>query len=710
MISRVVLLVQIALRNLRASPINMLVGFLILFGALFFVVMGSFLDSLASAMARSVVGSLAGDIQVYGAKSKDEIALYGGGMGGDQDLAVITEYPKIKAALTALPNVKSVVPMGMSSAIVPSGNVIDVTLAQLRDLYAARKGTAHDAALNTLPREELDRRIASEAAHVRQMIKVLESEARKAMEIVEGSITTPENVAALARVSQDAFWTELDQDPEPQLEFLENRVAPQVSDAQMLFLRYVGTDLEAFQDAFDRMEIKKGTRVPKGQRGFLIADLTYEEQMKLKNARRLDKIRDARATGRLIANDDELKRFVKENRTQTKDIVLQLDGLRTGKAVAGLQKLLDDPGTELAPLLEKFFDTTDETFDARYKYFYGELAPMLEMYRVRLGDSLTIKTFTRSGYMQAVNVRVYGTFAFKGLESSPLAGSVCLMDIVSFRELYGYLTADRAEELKQIQRAAGTKTVSRENAEAELFGDDATLETTAAATTIDLDKELAGAKEHRQRAEELARRSYTQAEIDDGVVLHAAVLLRDATKTGETIEQINALSDAQHLGLKAVPWQQAAGLLGQLITALKAVLFVSVGLIFFIAMIIINNAMMMATLQRTQMIGTLRAIGAQRAFVLGMVLNESLVLGVLFGGGGLALGAAFMAWMHTRGIPAFNDQARFFFSGPRLVPDLSPGSLLVAMVLILLVTVGSTLIPAFIATRISPLRAMQSDE
>ena len=42
---------------------------------------------------------------------------------------------------------------------------------------------------------------------------------------------------------------------------------------------------------------------------------------------------------------------------------------------------------------------------------------------MRIGDTLTIKAFTRSGYVQSVNLRVYGTFEFTGLEKSALAAS-----------------------------------------------------------------------------------------------------------------------------------------------------------------------------------------------------------------------------------------------------------------------------------------------
>jgi ABC-type lipoprotein release transport system permease subunit len=284
------------------------------------------------------------------------------------------------------------------------------------------------------------------------------------------------------------------------------------------------------------------------------------------------------------------------------------------------------------------------------------------------------------------------------------------MDIMSFRDLYGYLTADRKEELQALQQETGAKAVTREGAEAELFGGEGTVvEAHATPGLIDADQRLTGMGK-KLRQEDLVKRVYTQSELDQGVVLNAAVMLKDPAKLDATLEAINALSEAKDLGIKAVSWQQASGILGQVITFLKGLLFFAVFFIFVIAMVVINNAMMMATLQRTQVIGTMRAIGAQKSLVLGMVLTESVVLGLLFGGLGMLAGAGVLAALHAHGIAAPNDVAYFFFSGPRLLPELSLASLLVALGLILFVTVASTLLPALMATGISPLRAMQSDE
>lgn len=706
--SRLAMLIQIAWRNLLASPVNLIIGGLILAGTFLFVVVGGLLDSLNDSMARSVIGSVAGHIQIYSSKSKDELSLFGG-MGGDPDLSAVTEFPRIKEAVEQVENVKEVVPMGSSGALITAGNIVDVTLERLRNLYKARDGQLDDPRLKGLSREELDTRITSTRRHVRQMIKVLEADQKKALAILKDQAIDPDVVASLTKVAQDAFWDDFDKDAMGSLEFLENKIAPQVTDAQMMFLRYLGTDLDRFQTSFDRMQIIDGTPVPKGQRGFLVAKLFYEDQMKLKNARRLDKLRDAKAIGRLIANDDELKRFVKENRSQTRDIVLQMDDIKTAEATKKLQAFLGSTEADLSTLLSSFFDTTDENLEARHQYFYKELAPMVELYKVRVGDTLTIKAFTRGGAIQAVNVRVYGTFSFTGLEKSPLAGNTSLMDLMSFRDLYGYLTADKAEELKQLQRDTGAKTVSRESAEDALFGEGNTIVAEATAGIIDEEKSFTGVG-RRLREDDLVKRVYTDTEINGGVILNAAVMVKDPTKLTETIAAINRVSEEKNLSIKAVSWQQASGILGQIITFFRGVLFLAVLFIFGIAMVIINNAMMMATMQRTQTIGTMRAIGAQRSLILTMVLTESVVLGVLFGGVGILLGSGVMAWLHQRGIPAPNDVAYFFFSGPKLLPQLSSTNLVVALIIILLVTLISTLFPAMIATRVSPLRAMQSDE
>jgi ABC-type lipoprotein release transport system permease subunit len=702
MFPRLSLLGRIAFRNLLASPVNLIIGGLIMFGTIIFVILGSLLATLNTSMSKSITGSIAGHIQVYSEKSKDELALFGGTMGADPDLAAVNEFPKIKAALETVENVETIVPMGLAGALITSGNIVDTTLDKLRDLYKKK---------STEPSPELTAKIDSEKSHVRQIIKVLKGDAEKAAkDMLDEKQVDKEAVAALKRVDDEIFWTDFDTHPENSIEFLETKIASQLSDTAIVFIRYLGTDLDSFQKSFDRMKVVKGTTVPAGQRGFLVADFIHEDQMKLKSARRLDKLRDAVANGRSIEKDDELKRFVKENRTQTRDLVLQLDAINTGKMSQLLRDYLKSSQADITELLSEFFDTSDANVAERSSFFYASMAPLLELYRVKVGDMLTIKAFTKSGYIQNVSVKVYGTFAFTGLEKSPLAGSTSLIDMMSFRDLYGYLTADRAAELKELQKNTGAKTVARENAEDELFGEaSGDLVAQASNAVIDADQNIHGGQ-GKVRQEELIQRIYTKEELNSGVVLNAAIMLKDPTKLSETLKAVEAKAKSENLGVRVVSWQTASGILGQMITIFGLILFVIVSVIFGIACMIILVSMMMAVIQRTRMFGAMRAIGAQRSMILQMVLLESVILGLIFGAFGMLLGAGAVMLIGSKGIPAANDILYFFFSGPRLVPTVSVVPLLVALGLILIVTVLSTLIPAILATRISPLQAMQSDD
>jgi ABC-type antimicrobial peptide transport system permease subunit len=106
----------------------------------------------------------------------------------------------------------------------------------------------------------------------------------------------------------------------------------------------------------------------------------------------------------------------------------------------------------------------------------------------------------------------------------------------------------------------------------------------------------------------------------------------------------------------------------------------------------------------------MRAIGAQKFFVLQMILVETLSLGGLFGTAGVLLGSGLITWLGHVGIPAKNEFLYFFFSGPRLYPFLTAGNIALAFIIILFVTLFSTLYPAILATRVSPLQAMQAEE
>lgn len=699
MIQKLRVLVQIAWRNLFASWLNVIIGMVILGGTFLVVVGGSALDSLDRSMSQSITGAVSGDLQVYSAKSKDELAMFGGGMGGEPDMAVLPSFAKIKNVLSKVPNVRAVVPMGEKTALITSGNTVDVNLARLRE--AVKAAQAPDAPA------EVRARVESLKTHVRHLVEVLKAERKNADKLMDESAKDPRNEEAIARASSDEFWAGFDADPFGSLEYLENRIAPLLSDGDMVFLRYVGTDLPAFQKAFDRMQIVDGTAVPEGHRGMLMPKFFYEDSFKLKSARRLDQIKEEMEENHsTIAKDGELQRLVKENRTQTREILFQLDPLKSQQAAARLQKALGSQEKDLEKLLVQLFDTNDQNFQEHYRIFYSELAPLLELYRLRIGDPVTIKTFTSSGYAESQNVKVYGTFDFKGLEKSPLAGTMALMDLVTFRDLYGYLTAAQKAEIARLKAQSGAKDISREDAEAALFGEGSDV--VQEGKIEDIDEAAQMAPRDAQVNPELA--TFTQQEIDDGILLNAAVMLEDPSRSAQTVRDIEQASKDHGLDLKVVTWQQASGMIGQLVQYLRYAMYIIAAIIFLVAMVILSNAVLMATLQRVREIGTMRAIGAQRGFVRLMISVETLALGTAFGGLGLLLGSGLVALLGRVGIPAANRQLYFFFAGPRWFPQVSLSNVGVAYLIVLVVSILSTLYPAIVATRVSPVVAMSSED
>jgi ABC-type lipoprotein release transport system permease subunit len=714
---------QMAFRNLFASRLKtIIVGGIIFFGGLLVVVGNSLLDSVVAAMSRSVIGSVAGHIQVYNANSKDKLEVMGRMTMGDPDLTQLDDFSKVRASLLKVPNVKSVVPMGISGAMVTSGNTIDLALEKLRNAVKAEQAATTDA-----ERARARTDVESEKGHVRQIVSVLQGDQKNAKAVLDEKAIDPADAEAVAHAASVEFWRDFDKDPLGSLEFLENKIAPQAADADLLFLNYVGTDFQAFQKSFDRMKIVDGTMVPPGKRGFLFAKNVYEDQVKLKAARRLDKIKEGvDQQGEKIATDPDLKRMVRENQSQVREILLQLDAPKTADFRAKLQRELGSQETDVGKLLADFFQTDDQNFHQRYDFFYQELAPSLELYRVRIGDVLTIKAFTRSGYVQSVNVPVYGTFQFQGLEKSTLAGALNLMDMVSFRELYGFMSGEKLAEIKELQKEAGAHEISREDAEAELFGKpgagatatpapeakvpsrhiEATTTPGVSAVKHDLGESLGGKLER----EEARSRVFPPGEVEQGVVLNAAVIVKDPKKIKETIGAIEEQGKKDGLTLKAIDWQQAAGLIGQFVNVVRMVLYVAILIIFLIALVIINNALVMATLERVKEIGTLRAIGAQRRFILAMLVVEAIVVGFIFGGLGAGLGAVIVTLVGKIGIPAKSDIWFFFFSGPRLHPFIGTSNIIAAFVIVLLVSAFSSFYPAWIAMRVTPRQAMAEEE
>lgn len=686
------ILTLMAFRSLRGHKIKVaIVGSLLAFGTFLLVLGTTLLGNIEAAMEASITGSITGEIQLVSADAKDRLTFFGPEASSEQDLGVLADFETIAARVGELPEVRAVVPMGRYFGQPLLGSEFDEALEATEAARASGDPLALESQVVRLRRmiEEL------KASHILRMELDVDREARE------------EELAHLERATSDAFWEGFEEDPDGAMSFLLHEVARLGGDEHTMYLPFIGTDLEHFAASFQHFEIVDGEMPPPGERAFLANQPFYEEYMKNKVARSLDKIHEGRTLdGLTIATDPGLQEIVNQLERMTNKVTLQLGPRESALVEEGLRRQLPGVEGDLDELLTAFLQVDDDNFDARYRFFYDEIVPHIRLYRVPVGSTFTVRSMTKSGYPKAVNVKLWGTFRFKGLDRSILASAYSLVDLATFRDLLGLMTTEKRRELDAIRSELDLEELDPASAEDLLFGGDMEVEVFEADGAIDLDARLAAMLDD---AEPVAEATEDDDEAA-GTVLHAAVLLHDRADLAKTLARIDELSEREGLGIRAVPWSDVTGFIGQLVMVLRAILYVLIGIIFIVALVIINNSMVMATMDRIGEIGTMRAIGARRRFVLLLFLLETLVLGLISSAVGALAAMGLLGALGRSGIPARGDFFIFLFGGPALYPEVSLVNAAWGLVVILVVSVLSTLYPARLAAKVAPVVAMQQRE
>ena len=541
---------------------------------------------------------------------------------GNADIGEIEVFHTLREVAQGVSNVKTVVPMGLNIATVYTGNELDRVLEDLRNSVDAGGGAQS----------------AVYAGQIRQMLTEMIGEYEARLSVISDQATTKDDLATLTRAASDEFWTPFDEKPYPVIDYLEANVAKLASEGQLIYLRYLGTDLSLFKDSFSTFELVDGELVPPNARGLMLSKHFYEERVKNRVARLLDNIHEGiTKRGLTISGDGELGLKARQLPGQYGRITLQLKPDGAKALDEGLGKLMPEVEGELKDRVQAFLKVDDSNFAERYAFFYEEIAPRIRLYKVNVGDTLALRAYTRGGYARAANVKVYGTFGFAGLEDSDLAGAANLIDLVTFRELYGHMSDIQRAELSSIRAGVKAERADRETAEADLFGGDSDLEEEDDGGGFDEFEgvEIQGIKA--QRAKVMS--TFTQDEIDSGLALNAAIILEDPSKIEETQAQLEAALTAAGMQMKVVDWQKASGIVGEYITVVRLVLYIAIFIIFLVALVILNNSMVMATIDRTPEIGTMRAIGMHRSRVGTVFLLEALILGLVATSIGALIGA-----------------------------------------------------------------------
>ena len=313
---------------------------------------------------------------------------------------------------------------------------------------------------------------------------------------------------------------------------------------------------------------------------------------------------------------------------------------------------------------------------------------------LHVGDTvlLTGQNDVTGTKVREVPIRGIGTVtnAFGGLER------ISFVDATTVRGLAG-LTAVRSDA------GSSGSVAPTPTSEDDLFGGGSSLVGTtpsvaddeAAAASVDYDG-LLGDTTRRTEALALDNHAWHFVLVDAADGVAPTSLARQLNETG--------LADQ---GIVVEDWRWGAGFIADLALGVRTILNAVIAVTAIVALIIITNTLIISVTERAGEIGTVRAIGGQKAFVRSMLTLEVLMTAVGFGAIGVAVGSLTVGVLNAVGIQATNLFLQVLFGGAALHPVLSFGSLVAAILAVAVIGVVASLYPASVALRVSPARAMQ---
>ena len=168
------------------------------------------------------------------------------------------------------------------------------------------------------------------------------------------------------------------------------------------------------------------------------------------------------------------------------------------------------------------------------------------------------------------------------------------------------------------------------------------------------------------------------------------IKLNDSSQATSVVERINTQFPEVHAALTGEFADQMPDM-QSMDAMMGAISFLAI----FVGGIGVMNTMLMAVLERTREIGVLRALGWRRRRILGMIMQESLILGIV--GGAVGVGIAFGLGYLMANIPMVGDA---------LSPVWELVIFIRAIVIAISLGVFGGIYPALRATRLQPVEAL----
>lgn len=197
-----------------------------------------------------------------------------------------------------------------------------------------------------------------------------------------------------------------------------------------------------------------------------------------------------------------------------------------------------------------------------------------------------------------------------------------------------------------------------------------------------------------------------QRAMETDAVERVIVLLDDTDALPAVTPQIEAILASQPERYETRRWDQLAGYYEAVVALYSGLFRIFTGIVAVVVMFSVANTMTMAVMERMGESGALRAIGARQRTMMAMFLFEGLFIGLLGAAVGVGLSLA-LAWgvdliggIEMPPPPSMSDGYQAFF-------DMTPAVLGQATAIALVTALFSSLYPAWAASRVNIIEALQ---
>ncbi|HEQ72107.1 MAG TPA: FtsX-like permease family protein [Spirochaetia bacterium] len=292
-------------------------------------------------------------------------------------------------------------------------------------------------------------------------------------------------------------------------------------------------------------------------------------------------------------------------------------------------------------------------------------------YHVELaaGETVTFQGVTPGGSVNAVGARIVGLF-----------------EPTRFQSVFDYINFVDIDTYSQLYNFTGVKTGSLPEAYANVLDAESEDDIFAAAA----DADFAPLAVENLEAEPLS-----------GYTMISVVL-----KNHEQIDRVRRKIEAADLNILTEPWDEASGFYAPIARSLSVVVYAVVGVIFLIVAFVFMNTLIINIIERTNEIGTMRALGGEKRFIRALFLTETVLLNTAFALLGIIVSLILLVVFGETGVPLPGIVSQFLIGGGNLPLLLIPAPFLEALAVVMAVSVLATVYPIRVATTISPLAAM----